>query len=212
MRGHPEDLTGKTFGRLMVIKRADPPRKFNSAMWECQCECGNTKMYSGSSLMQQQTRSCGCLKKELTKDLKYTHGQRYTRLHCIWGNMKQRTLNPNNKSAKNYNLRGISICEDWKVFEMFYDWANKNGYEEHLTIERIDNDGNYEPGNCRWATKLEQSRNTRKSIVYTYKNETRCLSEFCDMLGLNYHTIYSRIEKGWELEKAFETPIRKLRR
>ena len=126
--------------------------------------------------------------------------------------MKNRCYNPKHKNYLNYNGKGISICDEWKNdFELFYDWSISNGYKKGLSIDRVNNNGNYEPKNCRWVTKREQMWNTSKNKIIEYKNENRCLAEWCDILNLNYETIQSRFHRGWSIDKSFETPIRKKR-
>lgn len=128
------------------------------------------------------------------------------RLYNIWRNMKQRCYNKNHAKYKNYGGRGIQVCDEWRTdFMLFYNWAINNGYKDNLTIDRIDVNGNYEPDNCRWATPKQQSRNTTKNRYYTINNETHCLSEWCEILNLNYKTIYARIfEFNWPVMQALE--------
>lgn len=145
------DLTGRRYGRLVVIKRG-PNDSMGRTVWECLCDCGNQKAIRATSLAQGLTKSCGCLR----------HGLRGTRLYTIWADMKQRCGNPNNNRFRIYGARGISVCEEWaRDFKSFYDWAMSHGYRNDLSIDRIDSDGNYEPLNCRWATASEQNSNRR---------------------------------------------------
>lgn len=132
------------------------------------------------------------------------------RLYRIWSNMKDRTTNPNSSKYKHYGGRGISVCPEWfNDFETFYVWAITNGYNDDLTIDRIDNDGNYEPTNCQWADMNTQANNKRSNIKLQYRGETLTLMQWCRKLKLDYPTIRSRIIDGkWSAEKAFETPIR----
>lgn len=157
------DLTGKKFGRLTVIKRCGS-NKNRRALWLCQCDCGNTKIILGNSLLSKSTLSCGCYNKEHSKNIHTKHSLSYTKLYKVWGGMKTRCYNPNFMYYCNYGGRGIAICKEWKDdFSNFYKWAISNGYREGLTIDRINNDGNYEPSNCRWITRAEQNRNQRKT-------------------------------------------------
>lgn len=157
-----KDLTGREFGRLTVIERQGSNEK-RHALWLCKCQCGNSKVISSQDLLEGNTNSCGCLRKEKSRDLSHTHGMTNTRLYDTWRAMKARCYNPANPNYKYYGGRGITICDEWKNdFPKFHDWAMSHGYAEDLTIDRINNDGNYEPSNCRWATTAEQNKNKRK--------------------------------------------------
>lgn len=133
---------------------------------------------------------------------KEQHGGRYTRLYNIWLNMKQRCSNPKASHYEYYGGRGISVCREWRdSFSSFREWAISNGYNEKLTLDRIDRDEDYCPGNCRWITQMEQMSNTSRNIMLTYKGDTHSLSEWSRILGVPYGTLKSRYRYGWSVER-----------
>lgn len=203
------NLLGQRFGNLTVIERL--PSKNHRTMWCCLCDCGNIITVRGSHLSSGHTKSCGCYQKEQASKSSIKHGKSNTRLFHIWIGMKKRCYNKNCKSYKDYGARGIEICDEWlNNFESFYNWANNNGYTNTLTIDRIDVNGNYEPNNCRWATQIQQVRNSRHNRYFTYKGEQHCLSEWCEILGLKYKNVIARINQyDWSIEEALELKERK---
>ena len=159
------DLISKRFDRLLVLKdsgkRARDSADHCDVLWLCKCDCGNLTEVRGRSLTSGNTKSCGCLQREIQKYGSIIHGEAHkTRLYEIWKDMRRRCFNPHRK-PKYYFDRGIQICKDWLFYANFRQWAHKNGYQDNLTIDRINSDGNYEPSNCQWLTLPEHSRKTR---------------------------------------------------
>ena len=205
------NLEGQTFGRLKVIKEADP---FHSSgrtrrMWLCQCDCGNTLVVRGENLKGGNTKSCGCYQKTQVSQSNGTHHMSRTRLYYIWQGMKERCCNPNSKPFPDYGGRGITICDEWLNFIGFKDWAYENGYQDDLTLDRINNDGNYEPSNCRWTDLFTQGRNKRNNRLMTFNGETHCLSEWVEITGIKYGTLLTRIMNGWTVEDTLTKPVRR---
>lgn len=197
-----KDLTGKRFGRLLVIERIGT--KGGHALWKCKCDCGNEAEESSKFLNRGHTNSCGCLVKERMT----THGLSKTKLHNVWNSMKERCSNPNVKNYSSYGGRGITVCDEWSDFIPFYQWAMNNGYTDELTIDRVDNDGNYEVGNCKWSTYKEQANNKRNNFCCEYQGETKTISQWSEIIGISPSILLWRVRKGWGIEKALETPIR----
>ena len=141
--------------------------------------------------------------------MRRTHGMSHTRLHNIWLTMRQRCEKPNCSGYRKYGAKGIKVCEEWSSFEVFRDWSMVNGYDDTLTIDRIDPHGNYEPSNCRWATQKEQQNNRSNNVVLTYKGETHGLMKWEAITGIPYRILYDRHRRGWDVKRIFEQPIRK---
>ena len=163
-----QDLTGMRFGMLMVIGRAESDA-VGRPKWKCVCDCGEVCVKYGSALTSGITKSCGCYRKYLPTVTKRKHGNRDDRLYAVWNMMKQRCHNPNNRAYKWYGARGIVVCDEWRnSYASFRNWAYSNGYDElaqtHVcTIDRINNDGNYTPSNCRFADAKTQAQNRRRA-------------------------------------------------
>lgn len=182
------DLTGKRFGRLTVIERAET--KNGKTRWKCLCDCGKYTYTITNRLVQGKSLSCGCRAYEAPR---ITHGMKHTRLYEIWLGMKKRCDNKNSKSYERYGERGIKLCPEWENdFKAFAEWAFASGYSDDLTIDRIDNEKGYFPENCRWATWDEQAKNKRNSIFITHNGETKVLPDWCRELNFPYKTALQR--------------------
>lgn len=204
------DLTGQQFGRWTVLQYAGRG-KHGEIQYKCRCQCGVERILRRSSLTSGNSKSCGCLSRDIARELNTSHGATGTRLYRIWAGIIQRCCNDRKPYEwEKYGGRGITVCDEWrKSFEAFQDWALSNGYRDELTIDRIDNDGPYCPGNCRWATIYEQNNNKRTSKYISFNGETGTLREFADKYGLAYSCLYARLEHGWNISEALFTPSRK---
>ena len=203
------DLTGERFGRLVVIERVGTDRN-KKPLWKCRCDCGNTTIVTPQPLKEGRIKSCGCLHQERMNAGNIKHGKRYSRLYKIWVGISQRTNNEKNPSYKHYGGRGICVCDEWlNDFQAFYDWSVTNGYNDNLTLDRIDNDGNYEPSNCRWATQKEQMNNTRVNRLITLDGETHTVKEWSEITGIPSNVIHARIHKlRWSEQEAITKEVK----
>ena len=204
------DLTNKTFGRLTVLKESDTRSKQGYVQWVCRCECGNTIIVSSYSLTSGNTKSCGCLQKEIVTNRnmsrsRYSSVDRQTRLYKIWKGMHARTSYESQASYRDYGARGIKVCDDWADdYTKFRDWALDHGYDDNLTIDRVDVNDDYTPDNCKWSTRKEQNNNQRSNIQLTYNGETHTAAQWAEMIGVSKDCIYKRIQKGYEIERILK--------
>lgn len=207
--GRYVDLTGKRFGRLVVIERAGYER--NAVTWRCICDCGNEITTTSYRLNSKQTTSCGCYQREQIAKMRTKHGERYNKLYAIRISMIERCNNPSCKDYPNYGGRGISVCDEWQGdVKSFCEWARNNGYHEGLSIDRIDPDGNYEPANCRWTSQKAQCNNKRNNHMLTYKGKTQNLRAWADEMGIKYYVLEARINRyHWDIERALTQQPRK---
>jgi len=202
-----KDMSGKKFGRLTVVSRAENYRG-GAAMWNCRCECGRERPFMGQSLRSGAAKSCGCLCKEINLKRITKHGKHKTRLYRIWSGMKNRCYLKSHGSYIYYGGRGINICKEWTDnFSLFYKWSVDNGYSDNLTIDRINTYGNYEPDNCRWITMREQHNNTRASQYLESDGEIHTLADWARIKGLSRKTIHARFRRGWATERIL-SPIK----
>lgn len=203
-----KDLTGQKFNMLTVKSFAFI--RETHAYWNCICDCGKETIVSGSKLIRGITKSCGCLGRTVSrKRMTTNNGYSKTRIYRIYIGIKRRCCNPNDKSYPYYGGRGIKICDEWlKDSKVFIEWAKSSGYNDNLSIDRIDVNGNYEPKNCRWVTAKSQANNRTNNLFITFKGKTMTAAEWCESKGWNRHIIPERLRKGWSLEKSMTTPLR----
>ena len=209
------DIIGKTFGRFTVVSNAGKAPSKHS-LWRCVCSCGNEIIVIRCSLTSGSTRSCGCLNDEQRHKKgeeanRTKHGKHDTRLYRIWKAMRNRCLNPNSPDfQKWYGAKGITVCQEWiNDFSPFEKWAIENGYQDTLTLDRIDVNSNYSPQNCRWVSNSIQQNNKTTNHLLTYNNETHTLAEWSKITGIDRSAILARIKRGWSVERTLTEPSHK---
>ncbi len=199
-----EQAVGQTFGRLSVLR---PTRK---RYVSCRCECGVIKEIDVYDLLSGKTRSCGCLHREVSAERAYKHGDRWERLYFVWLNMRRRCYDFKNEQYADYGGRGIRVCSEWNSdYSRFRQWALQNGYSEDLQIDRIDNDADYRPDNCRFVTPSLNCRNKRNSSRVTIFGETKTYAEWAEdpRCCVSAVVLRGRIASlGWEPEVAVMVP------
>lgn len=200
------DITGKKFGRWTALSKA-PSSPRGLAKWECVCECGTRRVVDSNRLVNGKSKSCGCARSAATAKAKTVHGGSYTRTYGIWSGMKTRCLNPNEKCYPNYGGRGITVCERWQSFETFL--ADMGEAPPGATLDRINNDGNYDPSNCRWATLEVQLNNKRSNHRIEIDGVSRTIAEWSRVTGVKESTIMSRLRYGWTKRAAVFDKVRK---
>lgn len=195
------DLTGEQYGKLTVLDIAvDIPGK--KKKWLCRCECGNEVVVAGSNLRNGHTTGCkDCAIKKLHK-VKIKHDMSKSKLYQVWNGMLNRCENKNTKAYIDYGGRGISVCSEWHDSATFFEWALQNGYEEGKQIDRIDNDGNYEPNNCRWVSRQENANNKRNNRRFYYDGKLMTMAEIARANNINYKLFHKHLSKGMSVEEA----------
>lgn len=193
---------GHRFGILTALGEAAPIKVGGQTYRrvDCLCDCGNRVVKDLRALWNHKVSSCGCR-------WHTTHGQTHTRLYGIWANMKQRCLNPANPAWAQYGGRGIKLFPGWTDFEAFRGWARTHGYQADLTIDRIDNDRGYEPGNCRWVPIEKQAVNRSNNHLLTARGQTMTLAEWARAVGMPGTALRLRLKRGWPLDEALAIPI-----
>lgn len=206
-----KDLTGARVGRLVVRGSAGKNRHGHS-LWNCECDCGGECAVASAKLLSKTrpTKSCGCVQRENLADRNRnsrTHGMRHTLSYHSWKGLKQRCLNEKDRGYHKYGGRGITVCERWRdSFEAFLE--DMGEAPPGHSIERVDVNGHYEPGNCVWATATVQNRNTRRTQRFCYRGKTMSLPDLCEMVGKARPTVLARLKRGWSIEDALEKPVR----
>ena len=207
-----QDFTGMRINMLTVTERV---YRNGQPLWRCVCDCGNEIFVRHTRLTHGQ-KSCGCHASKMLAKRNTKHGQRHSKLYAVWRGLRSRCNNPKHPSYCDYGGRGISVCTEWDNtddgFENFYEWSITNGYFDGLSIDRIDNNGNYEPSNCRWATVKQQCNNRRSNIVLNYKGVAHTVSEWSEIIQVKSGTIYQRIYKGWNSGEILGFEYKKGRR
>lgn len=205
-------LVGQRFGRLVVI---DIAGRVNGVLWNCLCDCGNRPVCRTGHLRAGNIVSCGCARLEAARDRakqgrpRRTHGLSHTRLAFAYDNMMKRCYRPQSRSYGDYGARGIRVCDEWRADRAaFFSWALANGYAPDLQIERIDNDGNYEPGNCRWATAVEQANNTRKNRFLEFAGRRMTTAQWAREIGVAPQVLQHRLSRGWSIERVLTQSLR----
>lgn len=202
-----KDITGQIFGRLTVLQFSHSDPKWKIAHWVCRCQCGTIKTILGSSLKSGNTPSCGCQGLEHIAAVGHrnaTHGKSGLPEYNVWVAMLSRCFKKSNASYGYYGDRGITVCDRWLNVESFLNDMGTRPTPKH-TIDRIDNNGNYSPDNCRWVTRTEQQNNRRVNIHVTHRGETHTVKEWALLLGMPPHTLYYRV-KHWPIEQAMTLP------
>lgn len=194
---------GRRYGRLIISEYKG--KKGYETFFLCKCDCGKEKIVRKNDLMSGHTKSCGCLNRERIREKCVTHGLSNKRLYYIWKGMIHRCEDPKESGYHRYGGRGITVCDEWHDVKNFYDWAVKADYKEGLELERNDNNKGYSPGNCRWATRKEQTRNTRRNIKITYQGATKVLTDWAEHFGIPINTLQYRYYRGDRGERLFRT-------
>jgi hypothetical protein len=211
--GHAIDRVGKRFGRLVVVERGPqlPWRTTTLVRWWCVCDCGQRTLVRSSNLLSGQTRSCGCLTREMSSRRSRKHGlsgaRDSSRMYSTWSGMRQRCRDKNHINYNIYGGRGIRVCEAWSDFEAFVKDVGPKPSARH-SLDRINTDGDYEPGNVRWATAKEQSRNIRRPVLIECNGVSLTAPEWEERCGVRSVLIRARIRLGWTAQDAMTRPLR----
>lgn len=201
------DLTGHRYGYLTVVQFVC--RLNNHSMFKCVCDCGKQTIVTGNNLRRNHTTSCGCMSSKKTIGIRSsTHMMTNHPLYQTWTGMINRCYWSKHNRSKHYMLKGITVCDEWRYnFIKFKDWAFSNGWEKGLSLDRINNDGNYEPSNCRWATNKEQARNRSSNVWIEINGISQIATVWAEEYNISPATIHNRMTKGWSGYDAVCTPL-----
>lgn len=205
-RSRTTTLVGQIYGYLTVFSYIGVYANEKTSIWLCQCKCGTFLIVRRPALRSGHTKSCGCLNDEVRQRAK-THGQSHHPLYPMWKQMKQRCENPRNDSYARYGGRGIKVCGRWLKFENFLADMGKRPTSKH-SIERRNNNKNYEPSNCYWATRAEQNSNTSYNRFLEYRGERLTLTQWANRIGISHSGIQKRLKLGWSVEQILTTPVK----
>ena len=200
-------LTGFRSGKVLVIRETSERNENNKLLCECICDCGKIFLTPRYRLLTGGNKiySCGCSDRRKTLNGLYKH-----RLRKIYLDIKNRCYYKQDIGYNNYGGRGITMCDEWlNSFDSFYNWSIENGYEESLTIDRINNEDGYNPNNCRWVDSIEQNNNRRNNHLVTYNNETHTIAEWCILKNIKHSCLLERLKRGWSVEDALNKPVQK---
>ena len=208
MKANSKNIIGNRYGYWTVLSYSHSLGN-GRTYYNCKCDCGTTKPVLRLSLVNGSSLSCGCYHRQTAT----THGGTHEKLYHVWRNMRDRCTREKHRSYALYGGRGITVCDEWNNkqsgYSAFRQWSCENGYKEGLTIDRIENDKEYSPTNCRWATRKQQANNTHNNRVITYNGLTKTLSEWGTFTGLGWARIQQRLDDDWSIESALFTPIDK---
>ncbi len=210
------DLTGQRFGRLIALEYiSEEGRDWKTPKWKCQCDCGNIVYVRPYSLISGNSKSCGCSRKGKSYpkmyEGEYTDSHR-PRLYWTWLNMIRRCENPKSPDYYRYGGRGVSVCEEWHDLSTFLEWAYSHGWEEGLTLDRIDNEDMYCPENCRFADRITQANNKRTNRIIEYQGKTMSMTQWSRETGISPRAIYARLKSGWSIEDTLTKPLNQSKR
>ena len=206
-RGYKNNLAGQTFGRL-VVRSFHGNETGGGAIWLCDSESGTEKPVPARHLRRGDVQSCGCLAADTLRKRSVTHGKSKTSQYKIWTSMIQRCTNPQNPEYPYYGDRGVTVCDRWlNSFEAFLEDMGPRPSARYSLDRFPNNDGNYEPGNVRWATDKEQGRNRRSNRLLTHDGLTLCVADWSDRTGIAESTITKRLKLGWDIGRTLSTAV-----